>query len=235
MNLDYYEGSAAADPALSIQTVAVRISTRATGGNGVGQEGKGSGEYNNAYRTAAFHVKQFNRASCSPQWHEGHRRLCVNQGLTTLQAEVLARVERGSSWGEAGGNSVGVKQQAQQRQEERQQHRQQAQQAPQAEGMLATGSGPRAPNLAADEIVLARACIDLSAVRDGYNYVQLFSPEDAEDAEHGCVAPQSFGGKKGVKKSCHVLLCLTVDTASAPSRRENQFSEPLVALCSDWT
>ncbi|CAM9193761.1 unnamed protein product [Scytosiphon promiscuus] len=150
---DYYEASspAADDPSLAIQSVVVRIST-ITSETGLGPEGKGRGGDDNTFRTAPVDVKQFKRASCSPQWHEGHRYLRVTESFTNLRAEVLARVER---------RSVRAL-------------------APPAEGVVATGAGEGAVDLAADEVLLAHALIDLSAVRDGYNYVPLFSPEDAD-------------------------------------------------------
>lgn len=159
--VDYYETppSAAAGPVRPIQSVAVRISSA----------GDGTRVKNNAFRTSPFILKPLDR-SCSPQWYEGHRRLRVSKGSTFLRAEIVAKVDRGSK-GRAGATSGTSKGQRQPQQ----------QQAPPAEGLLSSRGGRGLAELGDDELILAFASMDVNAVRDGYNYIQLFSPETLED------------------------------------------------------
>ncbi|CAM9640751.1 unnamed protein product, partial [Ectocarpus sp. 12 AP-2014] len=173
---DYYEvaPTAAAEPVRTIQSVAVRISTT-TGERGVGRDsiiGAGKkGSNSNAFRTAPFYVKQLSTTTCSPQWYEGHRRLHVTNSITSLRAEILAKVDLGSRG--KGGTTMGNERRGPQQQL----------QAPPAEGVTPTGRGVGgAAEIAANsEIVLAYASVDLNAVRDGYNYVQLFSSGHRHD------------------------------------------------------
>lgn len=174
--LDYYEvtPSAAAEPVRAIQSVAVRISTT-TVERGMGRDsiiGAGNkGSNSNAFRTAPFYVKQLSTMTCSPQWYEGHRRLHVTNSVTSLRAEILAKVDLSSRGN--GGTTMGNERRG----------RQQQLQAPPAEGVTPTGRGVGgAAEVAANsEIVLAYASVDLNAVRDGYNYVQLFSSGHRDD------------------------------------------------------
>lgn len=175
--LEYYKvsPSAPAGPVRPIQSVAVRISTK-TEERGmsrniiVGATSKKGGN-SNAFRTAPFYVKQLSTRTCSPQWYEGHRRLHVTNSVTSLRAEILAKVDLGSRG--KGGTTPGNERKGQQEQL----------QAPPAEGVTPTGRGVggAAEIAAKSEIVLAYASVDLNAVRDGYNYVQLFSSGHRDD------------------------------------------------------
>lgn len=165
----------------SIQSVTVRMSTTRGegkhGGSGSTSTSNGNGN-NDAFRTAPFYMKAPYRGACSPQWYEGHRRLRVTEGTTKLRAKVLARVDRGGVAGRERGK--GDKSNTQ---------RQQQQHAPPAEGLISTSR--EMAGLAANEIVLAFASVDLDAVRDGFNYIPLFSPDSPEDDDGG-----SGGGSK---------------------------------------
>ena len=143
--------------------MAVRIST-----TGDGLRGKTS-----AFRTSPFMLKPLAR-SCSPQWYEGHRRLRVSKDSTILRAEVVAKVDRGTK-GKAGATKGTGRAHGQSQQQ------QQQQQAPPAEGLLSNSGRRGLAELGDDELVLAFASMDVNAVRDGYNYIQLFSPEPLED------------------------------------------------------
>lgn len=140
----------------AIQSVAVRISAT----------GERNHRNNNAFRTAPFHLKPLAR-SCSPQWYEGQRRLRVAEGSIFLRAEIIAKVE----WGSKGRG--GSKNDASRRQRQ--------QQAPPAEGLLPRRGDGALAELGDNELILAFASIDANATRDGYNYIQLFSPETLED------------------------------------------------------
>eukprot|EP00752_Nemacystus_decipiens_P007665 g6853.t1 len=161
---DYYETSpsAAAGPVRAIRSVAVRISTA----------GDGTRSTNSAFRTSPFALKPLAR-SCSPQWYEGHRRLRVSKDGAVLRAEIIAKVEQGSR-GRAKATSDISKGQ-----------RQSQQKAPQAEGLLSSRGRRGLAELGDDELILAFASMDVNAVRDGYNYIQLFSPESLEDDGNG--------------------------------------------------
>lgn len=164
-----------------VQSVAVRISTtKGEDKQGSTATSSISSDVNNAFRTAPFYVKALARGGCSPQWYEGHRRLRVNKGTTNLRAEILARVDRGGATFRRGGSKTDIS------------NRQRQQLAPPAEGVVSNNR--ELAGLAANEIVLASASVDLDAVRDGFNYVQLFSPENPENyADGGGV---SGGGSK---------------------------------------
>ncbi len=167
---DYYDGasSATAVAVQTIQSVAVRIFT--TGEDSINSSSNSSYTGgNDAFRTAPFDVKPLISASCSPQWYEDHRRLRVTRGVTNLRAEIIAKVRRGAT-GRIGGRTNS---------NNRQRQGQQKKQAFAAEGTtMKTGA---TTELGADEIVLAHASVDVDAVRDGYNYIQLFSPGNPED------------------------------------------------------
>lgn len=154
--------------------MAVRISTA----------GEGTRNKTSAFRTAPFTLKPFAR-SCSPQWYEGPHRLRVTNASAFLRAEIVAKVERGSK-GKAGAKKDTIKSQRQPQQ----------QQAPPAEGLLSSRGKRGLAGLGDDELILAFASIDVNAVRDGYNYIQLFSRQSSEDDEGG--SKRSGGKEKGL-------------------------------------
>lgn len=193
--LDYYETSpsAVAGPVRAIQSVAVRVSTT----------GEGTGSKKSAFRTAPFDLKPLAR-SCSPQWYEGHRRLRVTKDSTTLRAEIVAKVERRSKRKGAAKNDDVSNRPPQPQQK----------QAPQAEGLLPRRGRGGMAEVGDDELILAFASIDANAVRDGYNYIQLFSPEPPEDGEGG----SKVSGGEETKGLFWLSFC---STAFSPSLLES--------------
>lgn len=108
-----------------------------------------------AFRTAPFHVKQLGGKSCSAQWHEGHHSLRIDGSVTNLRCQIYARVDNKKN------DDIGVGR---------------TKKAPAAEvGMGAVGA-VEAGGTTSAEILLACATLDLNAAREGYNFVQLFSP-----------------------------------------------------------
>lgn len=123
-----------------------------------------------AFRTAPVPVNQLPGEPCALQWHEGKRGLRVNRGVANLSGQVLARIERRSSRDNGQGRT------------------------PPAEGTTTVGAA-EAPkeSKSATEIVLASAFMNVDSARDGYNYVQLFSP-DRNSHEDGGSTSLGEGG-----------------------------------------
>lgn len=111
----------------------------------------------NAYRTAPVRVNQVAGFSSTYEWHEGERRFRIHRGVHHLRAQIIATVMEKNIPGSIAGGSEVVTAQAE-----------------------VTGG---VPGMTANDILLATSSVDLSAIREGYNYVQLFSPrlEDGED------------------------------------------------------
>lgn len=189
--------------------MAVRISTtgedRTNGSSNSNNYNRG----NNTFRTAPFDVKPLISASCSPQWYEGHRRLRVTRGITNLRAEIIAKVRRGAT-GRVGGKK---------KKNNRQRQQQEELQASPAEGTTMNKKTAETTELGADEILLALATIDVDAVRDGYNYFQLFSPGNPEDDGSGS---KRSGGEEAHSHS----VAAYIDSA-----RPGQFSQRSGVFC----
>lgn len=123
-----------------------------------------------AFRTAPFDVKNVSDACCAPQWQEGERRLRLNRGASNLQIQIIARVDRYGGSGTA-----------------------------RTQGSPVVAVAWKGVEATTTEVVLASATVDLKAVRNGYQYVQLFSPEQRGHNDSDAVAIE--GNSDGIKET----------------------------------